>query len=504
MGDSGYLILFVILIFIACFSQIRNEIYFDEGLFETVGYYMSHGHVLYHDLADTKPPLLYLLGYLNSILFGDSLIAPRFFMSVVTALTVIPLSLICKGYFSRTTAYLASLLYLTSILTKSFGYEMHPDSLLSFFGLWSVYLLFTGLGGGRYWRILLAGVSLGLMGATKQSAVFLLLVSVSYLLAARKNVLTSLVLFSTGLAIVSAAFLIYLASNGSLHDALYYVIMFGPEHMGGGSVNVLSSMPGRIVVLFTIAFINPLAYSGAVYAVPRIIKSGSQEKRFILTWFIIEAMDLLFVYPHLFPTHFILLTFLSYILAPDALPTFIVYLKRLHKRTNWLFKGLIVYTAGFFLLIQISGLLSNPSDNNAITLEDNTFVGSYLNETIPENQTLLILANPIYYVLSGRNPPAAFMNTSIVPYFDHFTYVFVYANDTELQTFSNQIETTKVDYILVERGQVIMPDPLGEVNSVYKYSSLNEVFKRYDTYSEINFRHKGKTKQFYLLKLRQD
>lgn len=82
--------------------------YGDEGIYEVLGFGMRHGRLLYRDIWDNKPPLLYLI---YALFNGDQ--APvRIFSFVVGLIAVILFFFLTKKLFSKTSSqYTATILF---------------------------------------------------------------------------------------------------------------------------------------------------------------------------------------------------------------------------------------------------------------------------------------------------------------------------------------------------------------------------------------------------------
>ena len=70
--------------------------YGDEGIYLTIGQGLRQGLVLYRDIYDNKPPLIYLLAALSGSLFWF-----RFILLVWSMMTVAFFSKLAKTFFSK-------------------------------------------------------------------------------------------------------------------------------------------------------------------------------------------------------------------------------------------------------------------------------------------------------------------------------------------------------------------------------------------------------------------
>jgi 4-amino-4-deoxy-L-arabinose transferase-like glycosyltransferase len=308
--DSLFLFLVVIAAFSIGASKIGEPLGFDEGLFLSVGYFMKKGFVLYSDLVDTKPPLIYLLAYLNSVLLSDNTYPLRVLMLLITSLTFIPVFLISRRYFGTGSAYLACILLLFFPPVFFMGSTFHVDVILPFFGLWSAYFLLTGVESESKARLFLAGLSMGFVLATKQTGVYLFAVSALYMssdaLVTRQYgaSIRRLSWFLSGLLVASVPILLFVLKDNALYAAFYSLVSFNLEYSHAGLDYMYSNFSERVFVLFSLFVLSPLIWFLALPSIPGILKKRVNGQLFILAWFLVEFAGIATLMPHIWYQHF--------------------------------------------------------------------------------------------------------------------------------------------------------------------------------------------------------
>lgn len=269
----------------------------------------------------------------------------------------------------------------------------------------------------------------------------------------------------------------------------------------GSAVNVPASFPERLFAFGVLFLLNPLTFLLALGSIPRIIKSGSDERLFILSWFFMEVATVLLLYPHVFYQHFYLSMVLAYIVAGDVLPALRAFLRSV-VYTYRGFGSLVLYFLALAFLAHVLIFLNPARLNTTPSLEHNLAVGSYLAKNIRVNESLLVIGNPIYYPLSSRSMPDGFLES--VPYFDHYSYIFIYADKGGLESFGRLIGETKVDYILFEETLEPKPKPLESITNEPDYAAIKQALGGYgvDSKFEKHELGRGRSGVFYLLKRR--
>lgn len=128
----------------------------------------------YISLTDGKQPLLTWLMYPFLLIFQDPLFAGRFVSVIAGVGSAVGMYFLAKELFDRRAAFFAVAIYIFSPFTFVYDRLALMDSLLTLFGVWSLYLSVLLIRKRRLDAALLLGISIGLGVLTKSSAFFYL------------------------------------------------------------------------------------------------------------------------------------------------------------------------------------------------------------------------------------------------------------------------------------------------------------------------------------------
>ena len=166
------LIISVVFFFLRFPSLFEPDWYGDEGVYQAVGMGISSGRILYRDIFDNKPPLLYLFySFVSSNLFEIKLLS-----LVFGILSVLVFFLLAKKLFqNRGISFLA-----TSLFAVLFGLPLiegniaNAENFMLFPNILAGYLMLGYLDGKKSGknRLFFAGLTLGLSFLIKVVAIF--------------------------------------------------------------------------------------------------------------------------------------------------------------------------------------------------------------------------------------------------------------------------------------------------------------------------------------------
>lgn len=108
-GEKHFFLIIILTFFV--FSRIPSLIepywYGDEGIYQVIGKAMNHGRLLYRDIWDNKPPVLYLIYQL----FNGDQFSVRMFSMIFGAGAVISFYFFARKLFDKTALYVSSLIF---------------------------------------------------------------------------------------------------------------------------------------------------------------------------------------------------------------------------------------------------------------------------------------------------------------------------------------------------------------------------------------------------------
>lgn len=118
-----FLLCALFLLIIRIPSFFGPEFSSDEGFYLSIGRSLNNGLLLYKDVWDNKPPLLYILYGINSRLFGDTIVILRIFNTILSGITIYLIYRIAVDIF-RLTSNLKYSVLIGATLIHSFYFEM--------------------------------------------------------------------------------------------------------------------------------------------------------------------------------------------------------------------------------------------------------------------------------------------------------------------------------------------------------------------------------------------
>lgn len=113
--------IFLIIVRIPSFSV--PDMNSDEGFYLSMGHQLSEGRLLYQEVWDNKPPLLYLIFAINSFIFGNTIFPLRVLNLFISAVTIFLTYLLGVKVF-KLSRLGGSVLMIVSTLLHSFYFEM--------------------------------------------------------------------------------------------------------------------------------------------------------------------------------------------------------------------------------------------------------------------------------------------------------------------------------------------------------------------------------------------
>src|SRR4030042_840849 len=168
------ILILILLPIIYLFTRLVNfkiiPIFTDEAI------YSYWAQVALHDpahrfisLTDGKQPLFIWLAAISQHFFANPLIASRL-VSVFAGLgSLLAIYLLCKKFFNKRTAQVASILYIISPFTLLYDRMALFDSLLTMFGLFAILFSIKLVKEPRLDTAFLTGFSIGFAMITKSS-----------------------------------------------------------------------------------------------------------------------------------------------------------------------------------------------------------------------------------------------------------------------------------------------------------------------------------------------
>jgi len=302
---SWFVLLLIIVFFLRIPSLFEPFAYADEGIYLTLGQAFKKGLVLYREIHDNKPPLIYILGGISGSFFIYRLMF--FFWSFATIILFYKLT---KRIFNQKSCWLTilpNIIFAILISLPMFeGNIANAENFMLFPIIGGFYLVFNSIGKNKTNKIslliwLLSGILFSFAFLFKVPALFdfLVLVALGIILITKKNLkatFLNITSASLGFFLPILVTIIYFAQRNALGDYLKSALLQNLPYLSSwtGAAPTTSGLPTLIISRFLIVAIITLA----VYVLKDKI---SLTTKFIVLWFAFSLFAALLSsrpYPH--------------------------------------------------------------------------------------------------------------------------------------------------------------------------------------------------------------
>lgn len=448
--DAWIVLIFVLLfILLRLPSLIEPYWYGDEGIYQVIGKALNSGRILYQDIWDNKPPLLY---YIYAIFNGEQFFV-RSFSLIIGSFSVVSFYFLGREFFKkRLSIYLSTFLYVIF-----FGGPIIEGNIANAENFMHLPIILSAVSLLKYKKnnklkyIFISGILLSIAFMTKIVAIFEFTAFFLFLIALKhgdflsgkfKNILKVKnfkveILFILGFIFLPVLFTLYFISINAFPDFLSSILSENIDYVGVGN-NFVFPMGTLILKLTAVIFLVGIVLYKR--------KSFSENNLLLYLWLIFA----------LFSTFFSQRPYLHYILM--SLPPFAYFLGSIietqkHRITKLISAGIIVaivylnfgiykktfdYYQNYFEFIffnkKIDDYYSFFDPNTPRDYELARFIRTFTGEN---ERVFLWSDSGQIYALSDTLPPGKY----IVAY--HITY---YNNAVDYMV--EQISNTQPKYII--------------------------------------------------------
>jgi 4-amino-4-deoxy-L-arabinose transferase-like glycosyltransferase len=409
--------------------------YGDEGVYQVVGTALNHGKLLYKDVFDNKPPLLYwLYAFLHSAQFSV-----RFVSLIFGALSVVVFYLLSKKLFKSN-----SISYLTTfIFTLLFGLPVLEGNIANAENFMLLPIIVSALLIVNQKKYFIAGLLLGLAFLFKIVAVFDLSAFVVFYFilnidSFKKEVkLTSVIVgFLLPFLFVS----IYFLSNGTFMDFIKAAFISNVSYVSYG--NRIGSLP-------VLLFIKLILLGAFLIFILTKRKKIDRSNLFVLIWFAFSLFNAFFSqrpYTHylltLLPSFCLMIGLILFekkyrkIIIITFLLVLVVVAKgfgvpKFNRNVNY-YQNFISYVAGKETMAQYQGFFDarTPYDYE---------IARFIRPRLGKNDTVFIWGDnaQLYQIIGTVAPTKYVVSYHITGYEDGFT------------TTQKALDKTKPEFIIV-------------------------------------------------------
>ncbi|MBI5452177.1 glycosyltransferase family 39 protein [Candidatus Gottesmanbacteria bacterium] len=329
----------------------------------------------YIALTDGKQPLLTWLMYPSLKIFSDPLFAGRFVSVLAGVFSAVGIYFVVRKLFGRTEAVFSVLLYIFSPFFLLYDRLALMDSLLTTFGIWSLYLEILLITTLRLDVALLLGVTVGLGVLTKSSAFFYIyLLPVSLLLLDLKIKRKIRHIFKwLGLSIISI-FIVQIMYNSLRLSPWFYLIrqknysfiLTVSEFLKSPFSLFLPNLNGLTDFLFgylTLPLVIVLGV-GLLWGILRLNK----KVIFLFIWFLFPFLALAAFGKVLFPRFILFMTFPLIIIIGMTITKLFNYAMKRNKLFILLIFSILIYPfyQSLLLIVNPVNVAIPQNDRNQI------------------------------------------------------------------------------------------------------------------------------------------
>lgn len=340
-------------------------------------------------LTDGKQPLFTWFMYPALKIFDNPLFAGRIISVFSGIFAVAGIYLLAKELFGRTTARLASLIYLISPFAIVYDRLALMDSLLAAIGIWSLYLEVMLIKKPRLDLSLILGFTIGLGVLTKSSALFSLYLLPFSLVIFDFKSKKIIRLFAKWLGFGCISFIIIQVMYNLLRlspwfylvkQKNYSFILTLPEFMKAPFALFMPNLNGLIPML--ISYLTwPVFIAVAAGAITALIRK-ERKILLLLVWFIFPFLSLAAFGKVIFPRFMLFMVYPLFIIAAYLLSETINWSKRISKPFVLIIPAVLFYAFFQSLVLIINPVYADIPKSDRNQLFDDWPSGYGVNEVI--------------------------------------------------------------------------------------------------------------------------
>lgn len=251
------LVVSVIFVLLRLPSLIEPYWYGDEGIYQVVGHALNKGEVLYRDIWDNKPPLLYIIyALVDGDLFGVKTISLLFGLGSVISFYFLSLKFF-KKYIS---AFLSTLIFAVLFGAPIIeGNIANAENFMLLPIIISAYLLFTESKGKNNKNLIIAGFLLSIALILKIVAVFDFIAFSVFISVIRfenrKKLITDLLYFVLSflsLLLVASFYFIHAGAFSDFISAVFVQnVSYVGEQYGSSMPTITLAVKAILIVILT-------------------------------------------------------------------------------------------------------------------------------------------------------------------------------------------------------------------------------------------------------------
>ncbi|MBC8501293.1 MAG: glycosyltransferase family 39 protein [DPANN group archaeon] len=431
LRNYKYLILLIILALILRFAWIDTIIERDEGTFGQVAWRMSNDELLYKDIAESKPPGIFVIYLASTKLLGNNIYSARIVNNILFLLSILILFQTTKKLYNKKTALWSLIAYIFFMNIPFYeGQLAMAESFLVYFIIFSFYFIIKYLETKNNWFLIISGISFFIAITIKQSAMVWIIPSLYLLLKEKKNRTKNVLLFLSPTIILGFIIIAFYLAQNIFHYLRFFLFDFLILRYNKGGFY-------RYVELdywFFIISQGFIMWTLVTIWITNTIKKFKEKKvlkkdTLIFLWFISFFITTLI--PPSFGHYFLMVVPPASIMAGSILSKNI---------KNKKFYAIIIIILAISIISQSIQWKDFPINKGNINIPYSGFDSkqeqketiNFLKHNLNENETFIAFGwSPEIYWLTKREPPG-------ISVFDFQEYLFIRKTSNE-----------KVKYILI-------------------------------------------------------
>jgi hypothetical protein len=400
--------LIVLLFFILRFPSLFEPLWYgDEGIYQVIGNSINHGKLLYSQIFDNKPPLLYW----TYAIFQSDQFAVRFASLVFGIFTIIFFFLLCKKLFSGSKNNYIPLLT-TLIFSILFGLPTLEGNIANAENFMLLPIIFSAYLIVNQRKLFTAGLLLGIAFLFKIVAVFDLSAFLIYYFilnsdSLKREIKIPKILAGFFLPVILVT--LYFSLNGAFMDFARATFVNNISYVGYG--NKIGSLP--VLLLIKLILLGTLLMF--IFIKRKAINNCTL---FILVWFAFSLFNAFFSqrpYAH----------YLLVLISSLSLMVGLILFEKKYRKQITLF-----FIIGLFLITKIFGI---PNFGKSINYYQNYISYIMGHKTTVSYQAFFDRNTPFDYEIAQYVRPKLGTNDTI----------FVWGNNAQLYQLIGVVAPTK-------------------------------------------------------------
>lgn len=437
----------------------------DEGIYLTVSDYVSRGFVLYKDIPENKPPLIFLINSFLIPVLGHNILSFRMLLTFLTAIVAVLLFYITDKISSPPAGLISGLIFSSfSSLPIYEIFWVRTESYLIFLEIVALYIFVLEPRTLCKYNYLILGLLIGCILLVRQTGLlfaFAILCTLLIRFSKRDLAVKEFLLFLSGVFVCIFITLAYFFFNNAFQDMLYWVIFepFSFLRMTYESTNIFPLL--KVLWFLDIVVVSLPLILLSTYGLKKFNLKGRARIYVIvlLVWLVALSgitllSNLVPGYHHEYAEILIPLSLCSAI----GIRALCVDLKKLKFYGLFIASLLLVSFFAFWYPLTLSRIDSYEYRTDDLTIVNN--VSDFLKKNTSKNESVYV-----FETLWPKNSLNIYFTSERFPQLTRLFYFpnFITRNETVLLVDS--LERAKTPYIVM-----IGPAPaFPEANNIYQY-----------------------------------